>query len=390
MKKFTTWMMTGLAVLLASCSTTYSTGGGYDEIYSSRSNETPVAVKPAAQEKVAAPDYAEAAQPVNPSQGYDQGYTDQGYVQESYASPDPQTQTYTTPEGDVYITNYYYGNDYQFNDYYDYAYASRLRRFGHPTYNDYYHDYYTNYYWYNYDPWYYGTSIYLGYNFWYPSYYYYRPSFYMGWNYGFFNIGWGWGWPYSRWYSPYYSYGGWGWPSYSMGYWHGYWDGFYDGHYGGYYSYYYNSYDYNAYYGPRTPRSSTSGTSRSGREPRTLGERFESAMASQGVTTGRANRLASAAEIERRSAGSSFGPANRNETAAPGSTAEGSDALQRRVIDRSGTSEPATRVIPSTETRPDSRQQVEARPETSQPTQVRPESRQPVQARPETSQPTQV
>jgi hypothetical protein len=57
-------------------------------------------------------------------------------------------------------------------DYYDYAYSARLRRFYHPVvYRDYYADYYTNLYWYTYDPFCWGTSIYLGYSWWYPSYY---------------------------------------------------------------------------------------------------------------------------------------------------------------------------------------------------------------------------
>lgn len=65
-------------------------------------------------------------------------------------------------------------------DYYDYAYSARLRRFYHPVvYRDYYADYYTNLYWYTYDPFCWGTSIYLGYSWWYPSYYsWYWDPFY--------------------------------------------------------------------------------------------------------------------------------------------------------------------------------------------------------------------
>lgn len=72
------------------------------------------------------------------------------------------------------------------DDYYDYAYSARLRRFYHPVvYRDYYADYYTNLYWYTHDPLCWGTSIYLGYSWWYPSYYsawywdpFYNPYWY--------------------------------------------------------------------------------------------------------------------------------------------------------------------------------------------------------------------
>ena len=82
--------------------------------------------------------------------------------------------------------------EYDEDDYYDYAYSARLRRFYHPfAYSDYYADYYTNLYWYTHDPLYWGTSIYLGYSWWYPSYYsrWYDPFY----------------WPYASWYcGPHY------------------------------------------------------------------------------------------------------------------------------------------------------------------------------------------
>lgn len=80
---------------------------------------------------------------------------------------------------------------YDQDDYYDYAYSARLRRFHSPiVYSDYYADYYTDLYWYTYDPFLWGTSIYLGYSWWYPS-------FYHGWYSPY----------YSYWYSPWYAYG---------------------------------------------------------------------------------------------------------------------------------------------------------------------------------------
>ncbi len=155
-------------------------------------------------------------------------------------------------DGNTYITNNYYDND----DYYDYTYTSRMRRFNHPCGWSYYDSYYTNSYWYDYNPISYGVSIYLGYNFWHP--YQWGPS----WG---FSIGYGSPW-YNPWYSPYYG-GGFG---FNNGYWNGYQNGYWDGYYAGLYNgtfnpYYYNSYDnYSYYYGPRGGSNAlnTSGTIR--------------------------------------------------------------------------------------------------------------------------------
>ncbi|MBK7668086.1 MAG: hypothetical protein IPJ32_12580 [Sphingobacteriaceae bacterium] len=76
---------------------------------------------------------------------------------------------------------------YDKDDYYDYQYASRIRRFDNPVNGvGYYDNYYTNYYWYNGNPGMYGTSIYSSYNYWGPSYSNYNcwPSSYFGVSYG--------------------------------------------------------------------------------------------------------------------------------------------------------------------------------------------------------------
>ena len=123
---------------------------------------------------------------------------------------------------------------YNEDDYYDYYYTSRLRRF-HVNIGcgfGYYDPYFTNLYWYDYYPSSWGLSIYMGYNWWWPSYYY-RPYYY---DYGFyhcgFNYGWGWGWhhPYHYW--------GWNHPCYhhdyfAANYWHNHLDpnhSYYYGH----------------------------------------------------------------------------------------------------------------------------------------------------------------
>ncbi|MBK7213402.1 MAG: hypothetical protein IPH88_08960 [Bacteroidales bacterium] len=113
----------------------------------------------------------------------------------------------------------YSSDSYFMDDYYDYAYSARMRRFhDNHYYGSYYSDYYTNSYWYDYNPWNWGTSIYMGYNWGYPG-------LYSSWYYP----GYSWG-GYYDWWNPYYSYGGFG---YNYGYWNGYYDGYWNGYYGG-------------------------------------------------------------------------------------------------------------------------------------------------------------
>jgi len=189
----------------------------------------------------------------------------------------------------------YYDKDFNYDDYYDYEYASRLRHFDHPVAGaGYYDNYYTNSYFYNQDPYYYGTSVYNGYNFWGPSYYAYNynPSSYWmynnGWAWGTgYNAGWGnqWGTYYDPWnqwgYNPYGSgYGyGYGYNPYGCGY--GYGNGMGSGYGSGYNNYYYNSFDSNSnYYGPRNTPSSSDGRVAGSGGP-TFGERFEQRIASE-------------------------------------------------------------------------------------------------------------
>ena len=96
-------------------------------------------------------------------------YSDPNYLgSDEFSTYDAVTQTtedetITTDTGA--IVNNYYGDYYEADDYYDYSYSSRIRRFHRPMYySNYYGGIYTDYYWYNNDPFYCGTSIYYGYN----------------------------------------------------------------------------------------------------------------------------------------------------------------------------------------------------------------------------------
>lgn len=212
----------------------------------------------------------------SPSQvSYDQT-TEQGNSKSSESGYSQENQS-SGSQGTTYnnTTNNYYNDDY-----YDYSYSARVRRFYRPVYSyDYYDPYYTNYYWYNHNPMMYGTSIYMGYSWWWPS-----PlsmvAFAGSWYNPWWGMSWGWGTPYyscgyygASYYNPYF----WGWHSnFNNGYYNGYNNGFYNGYYNGLYASgnYYNSYDANSnyYYGHRNTTSSNT-PMRS-----TLGETYANAV----------------------------------------------------------------------------------------------------------------
>lgn len=100
----------------------------------------------------------------------------------------------TTENDSINISSGKYNTD----DYYDYSFSSRIKRFHRPIfYSGYYGGFYTDYYWYNTDPFYWGTSIYNGYNWCSPyySYYSYSPYYYTPYYYGNY---------YSFWYGHHY------------------------------------------------------------------------------------------------------------------------------------------------------------------------------------------
>ena len=258
----------GIALLfLGACTSSYKTtnSGSSDDIYFSTKDVNSYENE------------AQTTDGAEPSNGeyrtvYDEPSTGS---QQKNAAPEPdyvETESYTDETGDTYITNNYYednSSDYEYDDYYDYSYASRLRRFYQPTYSyGYYDTYYTNSYWYSYNPYDYGVSIYLGYPWW--GYNNYAGWGYYGNNWGYNNHHHHHGWAnyyhhhhsYGGYYGQYgYGYGnGYGY-GYGSGYGYGYGDGYGYGYGGntGYNSFYYNSYDVtNTYYGPRYATTSNS------------------------------------------------------------------------------------------------------------------------------------
>ncbi len=144
----------------------------------------------------------------------------------------------TTEDGT--IVNNYYGNYYEADDYYDFSYSARIRRFHRPVWSvGYYGGLYTNYYWYSYNPYHCGMSIYYGYNYYDP---FYSPYY---------------SWGYSGYYSPYYSY----YNHHAYGHNHHYG---YNNYYNNDAYSYNNSYDNNSiHYGPRGSLSSRANSNRS-------------------------------------------------------------------------------------------------------------------------------
>lgn len=149
-----------------------------------------------------------------------------------------------------------------YDDYYAYEYSSRIRRFHNDYYyNDYYHDYYTNRYWYNYDPFYYGTSIYVSTYPWSSWGHVYPP---YGPSYNVWTGPWWYG-NHSLFYNSFYAYSAFGYPYYGFysnryaGWYGGYYGGLYGGYYGG--GFYSNPYDQNSnnYYARRDNHGAGSG-----------------------------------------------------------------------------------------------------------------------------------
>lgn len=278
---------------------------------------------------------------------------------------------------------------FDYDNYYDYEYTSRLRRFQDDNFvsDDYYSDYYTNSYWYDNNPSSYGTSIYLGYDWWYPGYTYYRPGWYLGFSYGPFSLGYGYRnyWGCSSWW-PYYAWDyGWGLSSYGHGYWNGYWNGYWDGRYGHCYDYCYNPYDRNtytqSYYGRRTRSSSAthpsvvanSGirreasniSSSSGASPslpsapvrRTFAERYEQAISSEAAALNRPDisvRRSNTNTTPGTNTGSTTSVTERRSTSTPSSMMESVSArLDRKTLSQpTRQTEPSnSRTMPTTPTR---------------------------------------
>ncbi len=175
---------------------------------------------------------------------YTQSYEDANYLSPNeFAEFDDYTvqNTELEQEDEIYSDTIEDGtivnNYYEADDYYDFSYSARIRRFHRPLWSmGYYGGLYTDYYWYSYNPYHCGMSIYYGYNYYDP---FYSPYYSFG-------------------HSPYYSY-------YNHHYYgnnHHYNYG-YNHHNDVIYSYN-NSYDNNSFhYGPRGSMSSKTNTNRS-------------------------------------------------------------------------------------------------------------------------------
>jgi hypothetical protein len=262
MKKIQGFLAAAFFIIAGSCSSTYHSGStNTDDVYYSPNNKNQNQQQPSVSRGSSASDYS-----TNPTQQDNSGTNQQS---NSGTSQNQNSDYYGDKPADSHANS---NNNYNNDDYYDYTYSSRLRRFYAPVNGySYYDPYYTNLYWYDYNPYSWGVSIYLGYSWWAPPYYYSSPFCYGGY--------------YNPWYSP--CYGGYGYyPVYAY---YPVYD-YYASPYGYCNPYYYNSYDPTSYYyGPRGTTSSNirsnTGTRNStfaSRESRTLGDKYIEA-----VNTGR-------------------------------------------------------------------------------------------------------
>src|ERR1051326_4367607 len=155
--------------LMSSCSNMNQTASTYsDDVYSSPGDYA-ANKKPVYQENNNQQQQHSAPQDFssnNNQQQQFQGQNMDGYSQNNNGSGQQAQQT---------------SQAFNYDDYYDYEYATRMKRFYHPVEDyGYYDNYYTNSYWYSGVPAQWGMSVYMGYPWWGPSYYYYNyyPSWY--------------------------------------------------------------------------------------------------------------------------------------------------------------------------------------------------------------------
>ena len=172
------FLLVPLTVLATSCHSSYQSRNGVnDDVYYSSKSDPATYSDPAPQTNTTQQEQEpsnpenytsgnqEQTSPENKTQGEESrfGY-ENSQNQENAATT---SESYSDEKGNTYVTNNYY---YEEDDYYDYAYTARIRRFHRPYGWSYYDNYYTNSYWYDYNPNSWGVSIYLGYNWWGPSY----------------------------------------------------------------------------------------------------------------------------------------------------------------------------------------------------------------------------
>lgn len=270
-------LYSGILLLgLAACSTSYHAANHVDDIY-----YTPQVVRPGA-DVAANQSYGEATvvevpRDHNRENNNRQVYNENGYDTTERAYTDYDTETFVDEQGNVFINNFY------FSDTYDYWYSSRIRRFYRPMYHaGFYDPFYTNMFWYNFDPFYSGVSIYMGYGafpIYYPGYYW-NPAFH--WSYGrpFYSHRW---W---RFYDPFHPFGYSHFHNPFFAYHHPFYFSTHYAHFGHFgspyfYQYIYNSRDRSNYhYGPRGGGGSTTRIrEESGGMAGTFAERFEASTA---------------------------------------------------------------------------------------------------------------
>ena len=178
MKKLQILLASATLLFLGACSSSYHAGtsSADDVYYSSKDYSKPKAATYPATPAAPASEYSQdntnnnnttVADPNSDQTNYSSAQDQSGNTSSVQRSADySSTSQYQDEQGTTYVTNNYYNDDY-----YDYSYSSRLRRYYSPAIGySYYDPYYTNSYYYDYYPSSWGVSIYSTYKWWGPSY----------------------------------------------------------------------------------------------------------------------------------------------------------------------------------------------------------------------------
>ena len=175
MKKLSIVFIGCFCLVMISCKTRYDNlGNSSDDVYNNPATDPKTVAKtPSANNQQQQPQQNNNQQYRAQNVGY-QNQGQNGYQNQQQNGYQNQRQSYSSNSGQIAATHAdsmnpnYKDPTFNYNDYYDNAYASQISRFQNPIYGTgYYDSYYTNQYTYTGDPNTYGNSIYSNNN--YPS-----------------------------------------------------------------------------------------------------------------------------------------------------------------------------------------------------------------------------
>ncbi|MCX6276264.1 MAG: hypothetical protein NTV09_13770, partial [Bacteroidetes bacterium] len=112
-------------IFAAGCSSTKNTTSVPDDVYYAAGDRSGVPQPASAVTPTTSADYSQDNSNYNPDQNTNYGQTNT----ENQSQAPSSSEQYTDEKGNTYVTNNYYDED----DYYDYQYSARLKRFYAPA-----------------------------------------------------------------------------------------------------------------------------------------------------------------------------------------------------------------------------------------------------------------